>query len=409
MAKISFLLDLDLGHFYPTLGLAQRLKNEGHEIFYLGINDLQSEVEKNGFTLYPIFQESYPPGFVSHYAQLLKEKPELFRKNMVPRPHLGTIVRGTLDGALNEINPDLLIVVFSLSIEIALIQHKYPWLNIAVFMTWLRKSDYNLSNHALNTFLKLPIEQQVEMIDVFESSSANGLKVFFKIIDKIPELIPCPKEFDLPDVHYGKEVYHLDSSIRAATKENTFIKKMAIPQGKKIIYASLGSQAVLSVEQALKVYGYLYEIMLQPESSNWFMVLVINKEITAPGIDSIAGSLQILSWAPQIEMLNHAHLAITHGGLGTIKECIHAEVPMIALPMRYDQFDNANRLAYHKLGLFEDPATINQGKLYSMMKNVLETPQFYARVKEMKRLFEAKVAEKISAQIIHQLITKPVS
>ena len=184
---------------------------------------------------------------------------------------------------------------------------------------------------------------------------------------------------------------------------------MAIPQGKKIIYASLGSQAVLSVEQALKVYGYLYEIMLQPESSNWFMVLVINKEITAPGIDSIAGSLQILSWAPQIEMLNHAHLAITHGGLGTIKECIHAEVPMIALPMRYDQFDNANRLAYHKLGLFEDPATINQGKLYSMMKNVLETPQFYARVKEMKRLFEAKVAEKISAQIIHQLITKPVS
>ena len=198
MAKISFLLDLDLGHFYPTLGLAQRLKNEGHEIFYLGIHDLQSEVEKNGFTLYPIFQESYPPGFVSHYAQLLKEKPELFRKNMVPRPHLGTIVRGTLDGALNEINPDLLIVVFSLSIEIALIRHKYPWLNIAVFMTWLRKSDYNLSNHALNTFLKLPIEQQVEMIDVFESSSANGLRFFSKSLIKSLNLYRVQRNLIFP-------------------------------------------------------------------------------------------------------------------------------------------------------------------------------------------------------------------
>ena len=56
-----------------------------------------------------------------------------------------------------------------------------------------------------------------------------------------------------------------------------------------------------------------------------------------------------LTHAAFSDLFPQASLVVHHGGIGTVAYAIAAGVPQIAVPMRGDQFDNANRL--QRLGI----------------------------------------------------------
>jgi zeaxanthin glucosyltransferase len=60
----------------------------------------------------------------------------------------------------------------------------------------------------------------------------------------------------------------------------------------------------------------------------------------------------MVNTAPQIELLKRAPLCITRAGLNTVLEALAQGVPIVAIPIGFDQPGVAARVAYHGVGEF---------------------------------------------------------
>ena len=69
-------------------------------------------------------------------------------------------------------------------------------------------------------------------------------------------------------------------------------------------------------------------------------------------------------------------LCITHAGLNTALESLAEGVPMVAIPIGYDQPGVAARIAYHGVGEFVDIQDLTVGRIRGLIEKVLNSPRY---------------------------------
>jgi UDP:flavonoid glycosyltransferase YjiC (YdhE family) len=105
-------------------------------------------------------------------------------------------------------------------------------------------------------------------------------------------------------------------------------------------------------------------------------------------------NLHLFDFIPQLEALKIADLSINHGGINTINECIHFQVPMIIIPgNKHDQNGCAARCFYHGIAIETNPnsleSCINDCINNDNLKNSIQHfHQHYLEYRESKRLEE---------------------
>lgn len=94
---------------------------------------------------------------------------------------------------------------------------------------------------------------------------------------------------------------------------------------------------------------------------------------------SLGNNTMLVNWMPQNDLLGHpkTKLFITHGGTNGIYEAIYHGVPVLGIPLIFDQFDNLVRLKVKGVGENIDITTMDVESLTSDLKNILDPGKKY--------------------------------
>jgi len=148
-----------------------------------------------------------------------------------------------------------------------------------------------------------------------------------------------PEEADYPRAEPLREPLwrNLPSCVRSTDEPWELPEQLGSGEG-PLVYLSLGSLGSGDVE--------LMRGLIATLADSPYRVIVSmgpqHEELTLA--DNMAGA----EFLPQTSLLPQVDLVITHGGNNTVTEALHFGVPMVVLPLFWDQYDNAQRV--HETG-----------------------------------------------------------
>jgi len=106
------------------------------------------------------------------------------------------------------------------------------------------------------------------------------------------------------------------------------------------------------------------------------VVLSVGHNVDPNDLGPIPTNTIVVPVAPQIELLKRATLCITHAGLNTTLEALAQGVPLVAIPIGYDQPGIANRISYHGVGEFVDIGDLTARRLSELIAKVTSNPSY---------------------------------
>ena len=406
MSKVLFIMDMEEGHILPSFGLAQSLRDRGHEIFYLSIPDNEELVRQEGFGFYPIFQKAYPKG----YRHLHKQRQGAGGEAPSDKyNYLDEILDGSYDGFLKGLRADLYIVSDFLRID-ALVMYHYYKIRPVIFTPFLREPGVTLASDCIGDLMKMAGEDSARLIRCFMEAGLQltSLEQLTAPMDNLLSLIACPGELQEKNfLAKGNRVY-IGPSIRKGKGLQHELYYKNISPHKKIIYASMGSQAVRHKAACLRFFTIIIQMMEEHALRDTHLVLSIGPDLEENLLPLPPANVTLVKWVSQVDLLQVASLAVIHGGMGAVKECIYFGVPMIVLPLMRDQPYNARLVKHHGLGVSDNIHTITKEQLLSHVLDIFSSGEIKAHLESMQAIFRDKEQSQEGAAIIDELLTAEV-
>jgi UDP:flavonoid glycosyltransferase YjiC (YdhE family) len=199
-----------------------------------------------------------------------------------------------------------------------------------------------------------------------------------------PALVLAPRELDPAADTLPDRFAWLGPCVDAARREVAMPAAFAdlLARGGPLVYCAFGSQGHRMRGREATIRAVLGAARRLPA---WRFAVATGDAVDRTRLGPVPTNARVVAEAPQLAMLARAHAMITHAGLNSVKECIAAGVPMLALPLDHDQPGNAARIARLGLGAVAAPAAAAIAR--GVVELVLE-PAHAARVVA----FRARVA-----------------
>jgi MGT family glycosyltransferase len=171
-----------------------------------------------------------------------------------------------------------------------------------------------------------------------------------------------------------------------------------LSEGPPVVYANLGTLAVAPDRQLAT--------MVDAFGSDAFRVLWILKAPQAARLPArLPGNLRILDWGPApLAILAHSKVKVfvSHCGINSVHESLHAGTPIVGIPMFADQRDMAVRIADAGVGLWLDKRRFSAGDLRAAVVRVLDDGEFQHNISAIQQAFARAGGVRRAADLIEQ-------
>lgn len=395
------------------LNFARSLKACGHEVSFVGIADCKQLINESEFTLYPICEALFPEG------SILKKIPELStlsdvysgiqeQKNAFIEyfDYMGNDGITEFKSLVDRVKPDLFLIegttetsviwamlAFTCSINAVYINTTFPFRKIKgrppldsllipngklsrtviIELSWVRMWVLRyLKQYFIDARWNKLIKKFADKIGYPQINL--DFKAFACPLAAIPEISTTPDYLDFPlDAIYEGTVGKLHNDTLVDAKNDDYQKSSQEMSAKKLIYCSLGTTTQLGNKD---IFRRFYQTVIDAISKNkhWNLIISAGKYLSEDDFNNIPGNVQILSFAPQQDILSKANAAIVHGGVNSLKECIVHRVPMVIYPFRFDQPGSAARACFNGIALAGNIRSESSRGLIDKLVRIMDDP-----------------------------------
>jgi MGT family glycosyltransferase len=109
---------------------------------------------------------------------------------------------------------------------------------------------------------------------------------------------------------------------------------------------------------------------------------------------------------PQLELLPHLGAVVCHGGHNTVCETLLNGLPMVVIPIAYDQSHVAGRVVRTGAGLRLNFNRFKAGHLKDSVNEILSTPNYKAAAEQLKQSFLNAGGTETAADLLEQVAIK---
>jgi zeaxanthin glucosyltransferase len=418
--RIGFSCPVLPGHMYPMTTLARKVRERGHEVFFLAIPDAEPMVRAAGLEFYPYGDEFFPAGDMARRVRTLSQLSGLRGIRFTLNIFKDT-VRAAFDDAervIRESRADALVLdATSRGLNLVAMHLKVPFIHVSNAMHFdfsghtplcLVDAPYRPGSLAFVRNL-LTIKAFLLMgspVTALERAYAEQAGLTINVADpqahrsRLAQLTQTPKEFDFPSDHWPAHFHHTGPFHDASLRPPIDFPWDKIT-GEPLIYASMGTLQNGS-EQLFNT------IAAAAQAPGRQLVLSIGANLDAEKIAPLAANTILVKNAPQLDVLKRAALCITHAGLNTVLESLSAGVPMVAIPITNDQPGVAARIAYTGTGvvLAIKKLTGHAGvkKLRAAIETVLTNPSYRQNAQKIQQAIARTNGLENAAEIIDRTL-----
>lgn len=116
---------------------------------------------------------------------------------------------------------------------------------------------------------------------------------------------------------------------------------------------------------------------------------------------NLGSNTVLVEWMPQNDLLGHPRVKafVSHGGTNGIYEAIYHGVPLVGIPLLFDQFENVVRLQARGAAKLVDATNVTRGNFLEAVRDVLHQPSYRDNMKRLSRLHRDKPAHPLDTAV----------
>jgi MGT family glycosyltransferase len=385
-------------------------------VVFIGVPDVEPFARAAGLNFVPFCENEYPAGSIAKLwapvSQLeglevvrwsLREiSPDLFS---AASKHLSQKLAETGVEALviDTIHTLLELVPMSLGIPYAQVWNALPIDLSGATPPFLFSWPHERTPEALTRNLegvKAASEIFAPVVPLGQSYAEKmGLKIDWSnpaaTSSKLAVIAQTPKEFDFPGIPWPAQFHYTGPFHEIDGREPIAFPWQKLT-GNPLVYVSMGT-LVNGLER-------VYKTILQAtgQLSGIQVVLSVGENIKLDELATIPSNTIVVRRAPQIELLKRASLCITHAGLNTVLESLGQGVPMVAIPIGYDQPGVAARIAHHGVGEFLELEDLAVGRVQKLIREVLYNPRYRDKARWFQKVIAQTSGLDVAADVIER-------
>lgn len=395
MSKYLFVNGNLHGHINPTIPVVSELVHRGEEVFYFSTLEFKSKIEAAGAVFMDYGEEfdEFLHGFRphgNHPFYTLMEYMLAFDRTVIPlvlektkELHFDCILHDIMFGGGNILSAKLeLPAIASCS---SFVMEKPPIPSRMLEPGFHPQLDY------LYGELKLAGKE-------WQTDNLELSDIFFKRADKT--LVYTSRYFHPSGDALGPAFRFVGPTIMERSETADF--PIDTSGTKKLIYISMGTINNSCSEFYQKCFAAFADESFQ-------VVLSVGNKTEISALGQLPDNFTVRNYIPQLEILKHADIFISHGGLNSVSEALFYGVPVIAVPMANDQPAVAKRLTELGAGLELKMPEITPDLLLQSVRTIISGRQYKNNCLEIRKTFLQAGGYKAAAEEIINTLHNKVS